>query len=308
MIKATFSIAVRRPFRIDLTALVLRRRNQNTISHWDGHSYQRVLAIGDTPVRITASQGGTENSPRLITTIESYYELTLDQQIEAQLMTQKMFGVSTDIESFCNQVSKDPIVWKLVGDYLGVKPTRFPTVFEALISSVTCQNIKFEVGIELLNNLSEMYGIPYIDDVEVMHAFPRPEDLLDATDASLRELGYGMRKAHEIVALTQGVLAGSINLDQLELADNDEAFKYLMRLPGVSRWAAEYTMVRGLGRLDVFPGDDIRAADSLQRILELKNRPDYEEVKLLSSAWHPFEGLVYFHLLLDKFQRSGYVQ
>jgi DNA-3-methyladenine glycosylase II len=308
MTKATFSIAVRRPFRIDLTALVLRRRNQNTISHWDGHSFQRVLAIGDTPVRITATQGGSENSPRLLTTLESYHELTLDQQIEAQLLTQKMFGVTTDIQSFCNQVSQDPVVWKLVGDYLGVKPTRFPTVFEALISSVTCQNIKFEVGIELLNNLSEQYGLPYNDGVETMYTFPRPEDLADATDASLRELGYGMRKAHEIVSLTKGVLTGSINLDQLELESNDDAFRCLMKLPGVSRWAAEYTMVRGLGRLDVFPGDDKRAADTLQRILELKDVPSYDEVKLLSAAWHPYEGLVYFHLLLDKFRRSGYVQ
>lgn len=308
MTKATFSIAVRRPFRIDLTALVLRRRNQNTISNWDGHSFQRVLAIDDTPVRIIATQGGTENNPRLLTTLESYHELSLDQQIEAQLLTQKMFGVTTDMQPFCNQVSKDPVVWKLVGDYLGVKPTRFPTVFEALISSVTCQNIKFEVGIELLNNLSEQYGLPYDDGIEKMHAFPRPEDLLDATDASLRELGYGMRKAHEIIALTKGLLTGSINLDQLELASNDDAFRYLMKLPGVSRWAAEYTMVRGLGRLDVIPGDDKRAADTLQRILELKNIPNYDEVKLLSTAWHPYEGLVYFHLLLDRFRRSGYVQ
>ena len=304
MKKSTFTVAVRRPFRFDLTAMLMRRRSQNRISHWDGRRYQRVIAIGDTPVRITASQGGTANSPQLDVTLESYAELTLDQQIEVQLITQKMFGVSADLQSLSDKVSQDPAVWKMVGQYLGVKPTRFPTIFEAIVTAVACQRTTLETGIELLNRLAETYGMTFNDGVELMHAFPRPEDLTGVTEAELYQLGFGTRKARAIMAIADKIASGKCRPELLELMSESEAYESLRKLPGVSRWAAEYVMIRGLGMLDVFPADDPRAKSYLRQMYNL-NDSDYDEVKLLSSAWHPYEGYVYFLLLLEWFRRNG---
>lgn len=308
MTKTTYSIAVRKPFRFDLTALIMRRRSNNKISRWDGHRYQRVLVIGDTPVRITVSQAGTPNNPRLVTTLESNLELSFDQQVEAQLITQKMFGISVDVQSFSDQVAQDPAMWNMAGHFLGVKPTRFPTVYEALITAITCQNMSLDAGIELLNKISAAYGLAFHEGDDVMHAFPRPEDLSKVTEIDLSKLGFGTRKARAILALTTAIEKGSISLEQLELMSNEEAFVYLRKLPGVSRWAAEYVMVRGLGRLDVFPADDKLATGYLRQMLKLARKPDYEDVKLLASTWHPYEGFVYMHLLLEWFRNGGLVK
>jgi len=62
-----------------------------------------------------------------------------------------------------------------------------------------------------------------------------------------------------------------------------------------------------LGRLDTFPGDDIGAQNNLKRIFELDTKPTYEEIKKLTSKWHPYEGLVYFHLLLEKLHLKGVI-
>jgi DNA-3-methyladenine glycosylase II len=40
---------------------------------------------------------------------------------------------------------------------------------------------------------------------------------------------------------------------------NREAIAYLSRIRGIGRWSAEYVLLRGLGRLDTFPGDDVGA-------------------------------------------------
>jgi DNA-3-methyladenine glycosylase II len=62
-----------------------------------------------------------------------------------------------------------------------------------------------------------------------------------------------------------------------------------------------------LGRLDTFPGDDIGAQNNLQRLFHLVDRPNYEQIRELTSRWHPYEGLVYFHLLLEKLRTKGVI-
>ena len=69
-------------------------------------------------------------------------------------------------------------------------------------------------------------------------------------------------------------------------------------LRGVGRWTAEYVLLRGLGRLHVFPGDDIGARNNLQRWLGLLEPLDYDGVQRALAKWAPFQGLVYLHLLL----------
>jgi DNA-3-methyladenine glycosylase II len=64
-------------------------------------------------------------------------------------------------------------------------------------------------------------------------------------------------------------------------------------------------LLRGLGRLGVFPGDDVGARNKLQRFMGLAHPPDYDEICRITDAWQPYAGMVYFHLLLDGLSRAG---
>ena len=64
-------------------------------------------------------------------------------------------------------------------------------------------------------------------------------------------------------------------------------------------------MLRGLGRLGVFPADDIAGQKNLYRCLKLRKVPRYEEARRLLARWHPCEGLLYFHFLLANLQAGG---
>lgn len=72
----------------------------------------------------------------------------------------------------------------------------------------------------------------------------------------------------------------------------------ILLLHGIERWSAEHVMLRGLGRLNVFPTDDVAGQKNLHRWLELRKIPTYERASKLLSHWHPYEGLLYFHFLL----------
>ncbi len=76
---------------------------------------------------------------------------------------------------------------------------------------------------------------------------------------------------------------------------------------GIGRWTAEYVMLRGLGRLQIFPGDDVGAHNKLRRFFDIDTKLDYDNVKLLVARWQPYAGMVYFHLLLESLAETGQV-
>jgi DNA-3-methyladenine glycosylase II len=78
-----------------------------------------------------------------------------------------------------------------------------------------------------------------------------------------------------------------------------------MDLHGVGRWTAEYVLLRGLGRTNVFPGDDVGARKRLAMWLGRDKPLDYDGVKRAVRRWQPYAGLVYFHLLLAGLVKSG---
>jgi 3-methyladenine DNA glycosylase/8-oxoguanine DNA glycosylase len=52
----------------------------------------------------------------------------------------------------------DPLLGPLAAHMRGLKPPRFPTVFEALVSGVACQQPSLATGIQLLNRLAADRG------------------------------------------------------------------------------------------------------------------------------------------------------
>ncbi len=160
-------------------------------------------------------------------------------------------------------------------------------------------------------------------DTGPAHAFPMPAELARADALSLRAIGFSQQKVRallELAAVARGGMGSTDGQgepapsDQLEskraaLADLDDAaaVAWLRQFRGVGRWTAEYTLLRGLGRVHVFPGDDVGAREHLRRWLQLPWPLDYNGVRQVVAAWAPYAGLVYFSLLLDRLATQGYI-
>ena len=96
-------------------------------------------------------------------------------------------------------------------------------------------------------------------------------------------------------------------MEPLRDADDSAASAALQRLGGVGRWSAEYALLRGLGRLEVFPGDDVGARNNLARRLGLASPLDYDDVRQAVAPWAPYAGLAYFHLLAERIDAAGWL-
>jgi DNA-3-methyladenine glycosylase II len=104
------------------------------------------------------------------------------------------------------------------------------------------------------------------------------------------------------------VIQRELDLESLQHEDDAVARQRLLALRGVGRWTTEYVLLRGLGRLDVFPGDDVGAQKRLAQWLGHSASLDYAGVRRSVERWQPYAGLVYFHLLLEGLSQTGDLQ
>jgi DNA-3-methyladenine glycosylase II len=302
--RLTFSIAPVAPFRLDLTAWALRRRRQNVIDRWDGTTYRRVLPFGDMPIEAAVMQSGPCDAPRLQVTLRGP-GLCPEFKEQAKPLIEKMLGLRVDLAPFYRMARHDKKLLLLVEKFRGVKPPRFPTIFETLANAFACQQLSLTVGLGMLSRLACACGLSLKQEGETSYAFPRPEDLLELAPGAIRELGFSDNKTRAFLELANNIVSGRINFDALEKMDNEAVVASLLELRGVGRWTAEYVLLRGLKPLNVFPGDDVGARNRLAKWLQRNEPLDYDGVARVTRHWEPYAGVVYFHMLLEGLSEVG---
>lgn len=293
----------RPPFRLDLTVWALRRRGRNRLDRWDGR-YRRALDVGGRAVTVEVEQRGGPDQPCLTVTVAPATALTVAERASIERQLVRMLGLDVDLGGFYELADRDGRVGELAGRLRGVKPPRFASLYEAFVNAIANQQLSLEVGIELLNRFTEAFGEHPADEHGSV-AFPEPEAVLGRSIAELRDMGFSTRKAEYLLSSAEAVATGKIDEVTLQSADRAAATEMLLALRGIGRWSAEYVLLRGLGRTDVFPADDVGARNKLQRFFELSTPPDREQILTLMEPWEPFAGMIYFHMLLDGLAERG---
>ncbi|NLV82376.1 MAG: DNA-3-methyladenine glycosylase 2 family protein [Synergistaceae bacterium] len=303
----TFSFKMKAlpPFRLDFTVWTLRRRDCNMIDRWDGETYRRVLVIEGKPMEIAITQPDKSNETLHISVEGAAPTDELKGSLIAVIET--MLGTKRDCADFYDTAARSDNLYSLANRFKGAKTPRFPTVFEAVANGIACQQLSIEFGITLLNRLSSAVGKSLTLKSGVVHAFPSPEEVISLTMEELGSMSFSKQKARALLELAKTIIDGETEIENFAEFDDDEISEMLQKLRGVGRWTAEYVMLRGMGRLNVFPGDDVGAQKSLQNWLNLPTRPAYDEVVKANRPWQQYAGFVYFHLLLNGLATKGHI-
>jgi DNA-3-methyladenine glycosylase II len=288
----------RPPFRLDLTVWALRRRDQNRIDTWDGRHYRRVLLADGVPVEMAVTEAGPPSAPRVELTLGGARLTSAIEDVARSTLT-RLLGLEIDMSAFYAHAGRDRTLRELAERYRGLKPPRFPTLFECLLNAVACQQLSLAAGLTLLSRLAANAGRP----VGSLHAFPTPADVRRLPPATLRALGFSERKADTIRELAAAAAAGELDADAFAQLDDATVVDRLIRRRGIGRWSADYLLLRGLGRLHVFPRGDVGALNGLRRLLTAAGSEDDPQATLAHFA--PDAGLVYFHLLLRGLEQRG---
>jgi len=107
----------------------MRRRAQNAIDTWDGRSYRRALVVDGEPLELAVTQVGRASAPRLEVVL-SGPRVGPAAETDALLTLARLLGLEVDLSGFYARAARDSMLDDLAERYRGVKPPRFPTLFE----------------------------------------------------------------------------------------------------------------------------------------------------------------------------------
>lgn len=195
MFEKEINIATKHLFRLDFTAWVLRRRDRNMLDQWDGRNCSRVVTINKNLVLISLVQLDSKNLVLKVTSKKPLQNSNID---EVKKLVSKMFGLDIDLQRFYEVARKDPILKHFAMQFIGMRPTRYPTVFEALTNAVVCQQVSLDAGLSILNRLIMKYGESITFKDKKRYCFPEAKVFIDAPDQELKAVGLSYQKTKAI--------------------------------------------------------------------------------------------------------------
>jgi len=115
-----------------------------------------------------------------------------------------------------------------------------------------------------------------------------PDAVARVTDQQLRSVGLSGQKVSYLRDLSERMLDGRLRLDQIGRLSDEEAIEHLIQVKGIGRWTAQMFLMFSLGRLDVFPHDDLGVRSSIRDLYDLPELPDKQRSHAIAEPWGPY--------------------
>ena len=116
------------------------------------------------------------------------------------------------------------------------------------------------------------------------------------TDDQIRAVGFSRPKASFIKDLAARVLDGRLDLKGLKRHPDDEVMRQLVAVKGIGRWTAEIFLMFRLGRMDIFPADDLGLMNAVHRAYGMRKRPDAKKLRKMGESWSPYRSVAAWYL------------
>jgi DNA-3-methyladenine glycosylase II len=259
-------LAVPEPFDFGLTILRFRVFGPDRATLWHDGAIHR--AVGGRELRIAAAPGGAEVEP-------------LDAETEP--VARCLLGLDFDLPGFYAWVAAGETLAPLAVRFAGFRPSLSPDPFEALVTSITAQQVSLRSAAAIRNRLIERFG----EGVGRAWAFPTRHRLAAASEDELAALGFSRRKAEYVVGLARSEL----DLAALAQLPDEEVKARIIAQRGLGEWTADWFLARHLGRPRAWPAGDL----ALRRaVAALYGDVD---VRAAGARFEPFQNLTAHYLL-----------
>jgi DNA-3-methyladenine glycosylase II len=128
-------------------------------------------------------------------------------------------------------------------------------------------------------------------------AFPTPQAVLAAPEATLRAVGFSLSKVAALRDLASKTIEGVVpDRHALSRLEDAEIIARLTQVRGIGRWTVEMLLMFHLGRPDILPVDDFGVRAGFQYTYGLRKMPAPKALALYGERWAPYRSAVAWYL------------
>jgi 3-methyladenine DNA glycosylase/8-oxoguanine DNA glycosylase len=236
--------------------------------------------------------------PRISCTVFSLAKIDAHERSELAEEVSWMLETEEDIRKFYGLVEHDPLVQALVHDLYGMRRTRRPDIFPALILAITLQMAPIKRSDQMMNLLIQEYGEKIVFDNKEIQYWPSPKTIAKTSVKELErkcKLGY---RANALKSVAETIQKGFPTLRELENMSAEEAKAKLMQLKGIGDYSADIVTPHPGFALDVW------STKIFSLLLFGKETQDPREIipeikKIAQDKWGKWRGYVFTYVLND---------
>ena len=179
------------------------------------------------------------------------------------------------------------VIIKQVGS-CPLKPRRGVQPWQALVRSVAFQQLNGNAAETIFNRFLALFP-----DTK----FPKPEQIVRASDKQLRSAGLSGAKTAAIKDIAAKTIAGVVP-DRRAIAklSDAEIIERLTTIRGVGPWTVEMLLMFTLGRPDVLPVTDYGVRNGFAILHSLKELPPPKELLAYGERWRPHRSAAAWYL------------
>lgn len=299
----SWPLPVAAPFHLEATVRILQRRSTNRVDTWEDDRYRRLLATPDGMLLVEVINAGTVDEPDVRFSILNCKPTTAARKFVATTL-RRMLGLDVDTAPVQRWAEGVPKLRATALALRGIRPPRFPTLFETFGRIIPFQQISLDAGEAIAGRMVAMFGA----EVEVAgrrwFAFPQPEVIAQADIAALRSVGLSRTKAESLIHLAGLIISGKLTEELIEALSTADALEALRKMPGIGPWTATVVLLRGFGRMEVFPPNDTGVARGLGALLDLEPGPIKADT---IERFGEHRGYLYFYSLAAQIHGRGLI-
>ena len=266
---ASVRLATAAPFHLEATVRVLQRRPTNPVERWEDDRYVRAFATRDGPVIVAVANRGSIDVPDVRLEIVAG-KPSVETRRRLEHTIRMMLGLDVDPAPLRRAAARVRSLHVAAGALRGMRPPRFGTLFDTFANVVPFQQLSVDAGIAILTRIVERLGEHGSHGARRWFLYPAPSAVAGAQLPELLECGLSRSKAETLRRLASAVATRELDEDTIAHSGTNDALKKLIALPGIGPWSAALVLLRGFGRLDVFPPGDSGVKRALEATFGLR--------------------------------------
>jgi len=183
----------------------------------------------------------------------------------------------------------DPVLGEAMDRMGRIQRVIIPDLFSALINAIVGQLISVKTAQTVWQKMQDKF-------LEVT-----PQYIASQTAECIQSCGITMKKATCIKNISETIVHGKLNLNELHLLSDSEIIKRLTKLSGIGKWTAEMLLINSMERPDVVSWGDLAIRRGMCKLYGVKeiSKEQFEKYK---NRYSPYGSTASIYLWQISFQ------